>query len=34
MDLFIIPFFCDYLLVWRSFEIVLMEIYAEEGIWW
>ena len=26
--------FSDYLLVWRSFEIVLMEIYAEEGIWW
>ena len=26
--------FSDYLLVWRSFEIVRMEIYAEEGIWW
>ena len=26
--------FSDYILVWRSFEIVLMEIYAEEGIWW
>ena len=26
--------FSDYLLVWRSFEIVQMEMYAEEGIWW